>query len=70
MTNGYLDAGVLCPFYKSERSDDLYCEGIDWHSTTITAFSAGKYKTEYKNSYCCDKWQKCGLAMALERKYD
>lgn len=70
MTGGNLDAGVLCPFYKYERGDDVYCEGIDWHSTTVNAFANGKHKTEYKNVFCCTEWQKCRLAKALESKYE
>lgn len=60
---------VKCPFYRSEDSFRVCCEGQDDHSSYHVVFRSSADKSKYSSRYCCKDYGKCGICQTLYRKY-
>lgn len=66
---GTVDA--VCPFYKTEDSIRIVCEGVSPRSTSNNVFNSSKGKDRYKESHCnsMSGCYECILFQALIKKY-
>lgn len=65
-----MDDYVLCPYYKSDERQIIYCEGVDEGTALHLAFSTLPQLKEYKVKFCRNCWGECMIAAMLNRKYD
>ena len=61
---------VVCPYYKFEAPQMIYCEGIEDNTALHLAFAAKDNMKCYIKAKCCDKWRSCMIAQMLNKKYD
>lgn len=59
-----------CPFYSSEDSNRICCEGVEEDSTTHVVFSQSKRKAEYCKRVCRDNFKSCRVYNMLCEKYE
>lgn len=70
MANKQEDHTVVCPYYKTNTSQVVYCEGLEDGMAVHMAFASHAQLVDYKSRYCrrlC--WGRCPLATALNRKW-
>lgn len=60
---------VVCPYYKYEAPQMVYCEGVGANTSIHLAFDTKSGKKDYMNSKCCDNWKDCQVAQMLNWKY-
>lgn len=67
---------VTCPYYVDNDRESIICEGLKddmrcRHTFTYPS-STDRHdsRKDYMNEYCCDKYQECLWAQAMERKYE
>ncbi len=63
---------AICPFYKDEDKQRIYCEGQEPCSSTIQAFATPEQKRAFALR-ACKTWEyaeECSTARALEGKYE
>jgi hypothetical protein len=65
----YVSSYVLCPFYHSEDSQKLYCEGVMSGTSIHLAFDTPYNKKNYRNKLCCRDYSRCYINRMLEEKY-
>lgn len=58
-----------CPFYLSEDSHRIKCEGFKKKMKTHMVFPSSKNMRVYRQEYCCDRYKDCLLCKALYEKY-
>lgn len=70
MSRHYTSYMAICPFYREEDKNIIYCEGVARDSRIHNAFAGAVDK--YKEHYCCDSqgWKTCIIAKALWSKYE
>lgn len=68
MGRHFVSYEALCPFYRAEDKNIIYCEGVEETSSIHNAFPGSAAK--YKRRYCCDDWKSCRIANMLWSKYD
>lgn len=61
---------ALCPFYRKEDHQKIYCEGVDEGTAIHLVFDSLNGLREYKKQYCCAGYCRCLLAKTLFAKYD
>ena len=61
---------VVCPYYKYEAPQMVYCEGVEDNTALHLAFAQKDDKKAYMQCKCRDKWRSCMIAQMLNRKYD
>lgn len=62
---------AICPFYKHETSQVIYCDGVQEGSVLHLAFASKTDAKEYKDSFCHTAcWQGCMIAQMLEDGYE
>lgn len=61
---------VVCPYYKYEAPQMIYCEGVDENTSLHLAFDTKQRKKAYMGSKCNKCWKTCPIAQMLNRKYD
>ena len=61
---------VVCPYYKFEAPQMIYCEGVEDQTTLHLAFATRQGKKVYVRENCMDCWKGCLIAKMLNRKYD
>lgn len=70
MAKHYTSRKAICPFYKYENRQVIYCEGIEDGAAIHLAFANPADCLAYKKAYCrCD----CSLCLINEMlmvKYD
>lgn len=70
MSNKYEDHLVQCPYYKTNNSQVLYCEGLEDGMAIHMAFASHGQLIDYKSRYCRRRcWSQCPLAAMLNRKW-
>lgn len=59
---------AICPFYRHEDSQVIYCDGIVPDSVIHLAFASRTDARDYKVKYCrCNKgYSECPIAKLLE----
>ena len=61
---------ALCPFYKSESAQKIYCEGLFPDSAVHMAFGTPDQRRGYEKLYCKSwKYEDCPLAKAHDKRY-
>lgn len=58
-----------CPFFQSEYTKSITCEGIIDQTSNIIKFSSESQKNEYVTSNCFQYPNECQLCAAVEKKY-
>lgn len=61
---------VVCPYYKFEAPQMIYCEGVEENTALHLAFAAKDKMKCYMHNNCSDKWRNCLIAQMLNKKYD
>lgn len=70
MSNKFEDHLVQCPYYKTNNSQVLYCEGLEDGMAIHMAFASHGQLIDYKSRYCRRScWSQCFLATVLNRKW-
>lgn len=59
-----------CPFYSRTLPTYIVCEGLTDGGYTSVNFKNKQRRKAFQDRYCCDDWQACLLAQALEKKYE
>ena len=62
----YTSVGVVCPYYKSEEKQLIYCRGPQVDTAIHVAFAYPADKVKYKEKFCERDYRFCGLARMLE----
>lgn len=60
---------AVCPFYCSEDTHKIRCEGVEDESATHLVFSTLQGKKDHQRKYCNRKYKECLWAKALYMKY-
>ena len=61
---------ALCPFYKHEDSQVIYCEGVQDNSVLHIAFANKRDAKAYKIKFCREHYARCPIYKLLEGLYD
>ena len=70
MANKNEDHLVQCPYYKTNTSQVIYCEGLEDGMAVHLAFATHAQLIDYKSRYCRrGHYSKCPLATMLNRKW-
>lgn len=71
MANKSEDHLVRCPFYKTNTSQVIYCEGLEDGMAIHMAFASHAQLVDYKSRFCRRMgYDTCPLARILEDKYE
>ena len=70
MGKHHVRRSAVCPFYKHEHPQVIYCDGIVPDSVIHLAFANKTDAVEYKIGFCCDCYQKCPIYKLLEEVYE
>lgn len=66
----YISKEVRCPFYHSEDSQMVCCEGVQDRTAIHLAFADKKDLLEYKRRMCNTEYESCMIFSMLEKKYE
>lgn len=70
MANKYEDHLVKCPYYKTNASQVIHCEGLEEGMAMHMAFAKRSQLIDYKGRYCRRHgWANCPLAKVLNQKW-
>lgn len=65
----WFNAGCLCPFYKEQDQQHIYCGGTEKGIVYHVAFATPKMLKEYQKEFC--KTSKgCPMSKALEEYWE
>ena len=70
MPKHYISAKAICPYYKHEDPQLIYCLGVDDATTLHVAFADAKEAKEYKLTYCYKQCRKCAIYRALNEVWE
>ncbi len=59
---------AICPYYKKEDSQVIYCDGVEGSSSLHVTFASKTDALEYKKTYCRDKYMRCEICKLHESK--
>ena len=57
---------AICPYYRHEDSQVIYCDGIVPDSVIHLAFANKSDAKEYKVKYCRECYNQCPISQLLE----
>lgn len=67
----YISSKAICPFYRHENRNVIYCEGVKEGSVTHIAFANPYDCLSYKKQYCrCDHTHCLISKMLISAKYN
>lgn len=69
MSKHYVSPKAICPFYKHEHPQMIYCDGVTEDSVTHEAFASKTSAMEYKNRYCRADYRLCSIYQMLKEIY-
>ena len=69
-TKKYFSLKAICPHYKSEERQLIYCRGIQKDTAMHIAFAYPSDKVSYKEKHCEKCYQECRIAKMLEGSDD
>lgn len=58
---------VLCPYYKHEDSQVIYCDGVNCVSVLHLAFGNKIDAKNYKSKFCRENFESCEIKKMLDR---
>lgn len=61
---------AICPYYRHEDTQVIYCDGIIPDSLIHLAFANKTAAKEYKVKYCRDCYKKCHISQLLDEVCD
>lgn len=64
----YDDKAIKCPFFISENTNAIKCEGVIC-SQQLNIFSSASGKAKYKHNYCINRYGDCELFNIVDEKY-
>jgi len=70
MSKLYQSPRAVCPFYKGEESQTVYCEGVLGASSLRLSFADAKSAQRYKCRNCCDDFENCAVYSVILAVYD
>lgn len=71
MAKHYTSNKAICPFYKHESRQVIYCEGIKEGTVIHLAFANPSDCLTHKKQYCrCGNCSKCPISTLLMAKYN
>lgn len=72
MAKYYVSSKAICPFYRHESRQVIYCEGIKDGNVIHLAFANPSESIAYKKQYCrCGDHTNCPIGQMLMRtKYN
>lgn len=62
----YTSAKALCPFYRHEGSQVIYCDGVVEASVIHLAFASKTDALAYKERYCRADYPLCNICRMLK----
>ena len=62
----YESRRAVCPFYKHEGTQMIYCNGVQEGTCVHLAFAVATDAKKYKNTMCYSNYHKCRIARMLE----
>ena len=69
MAKHYTSSKAICPFYKHESRQVIYCEGIKEGTVLHIAFANPTDCMLYKHQYCRSDHTECVVSQLLDTKY-
>ena len=64
MRRAYSSRLWRCPYFCGDERQAIHCEG------GTVSFEDRRTYLRYATAYCCDAWETCTLARALEKQYE
>ena len=61
---------VVCPYYKYEGQQMIYCEGVEENTALHLAFASKTDMRDYRKAKCERCWKGCMIAQMLNRKWN
>lgn len=61
---------AMCPFYRHEDRQMIYCEGFCEGTVIHVSFAVASDAYRYKNEFCRSIWRGCPIALLLEKIYE
>ena len=61
---------AVCPHYRHEDSQVIYCDGVNDNSVIHVAFASKSESLAYKMSMCRENFGKCRVYRMLSDMYD
>lgn len=66
MAKHYTSNKAICPYYKHESRQVIYCEGLKEGNVLHNAFANPSDAIEYKKNYCrCFNYTQCHISKML-----
>lgn len=66
-----MSAVPLCPFYKDEDRQRIFCEGVAGSAALHVTFSVPNERKEFGLTHCRSwDWEQCPVAVMLWQQYD
>ena len=66
----YQRKNVMCPFYKKENRQVIYCAGVQENSSIHVTFGECSACKTYKDTKCQVDYESCPVYKALEEMCD
>lgn len=70
MATTYKDVEVKCPFFNSQSSTSVVCEGPTNNTKLKVLFYSSEQKDVYMRLRCCNGYKGCRVAKMAEGKYE
>lgn len=70
MARPYSCASALCPYYKQESQQHIYCSGFPGVASCHVTFATRKEHKEYRERYCYRHCTSCPMFKMLDKIYD
>lgn len=65
-----ISKSAVCPFYKYEERQHIYCEGLTEATTIHLAHSTPAASKKHRQCNCYGNYLDCRLAKMLEKKWE
>lgn len=72
MSTTHKSKSVKCPFYRTDSSCKILCEGLIGNETSTHTFKTKNDKDIYINRFCCRRYKDCRhyLTLMISEYYD
>ena len=70
MSKHYTSRKAICPFYKHESRQVIYCEGVKEGTVLHLAFANPSDSLSHKKEYCRCNHTQCPISELLINKYN
>ena len=66
MAKHYVNSRAICPFYKHESRQMVYCQGVVQGSVVHLAFENNAISRDFKERYCRKDYKSCQIYRMLK----